>query len=103
MTRYMHLREWGSHGDVAAKGGVTIAWDSDEKIAGVAVCSKRDTFSKLRGRTIAEGRMRRAVSMKADPSAPAVLGPGNKDGAVSKYLTQWAERVMPIISERIDA
>lgn len=101
MTRYIHLREHdGRH--LAPKGGATIAYDPADRVAGVAVCSRRDQYNKKLGRAIAEGRMRKAMNLKADVDAAAVLGPGNSSGPVGKHLKRWAKVVMPLLGEKLE-
>lgn len=68
--RYRHDRDIGDDGYPKPKGGKTMAyivtrWNDDgsigELIGGDAECSKNDVFSKKLGRTIARGRLLKAL------------------------------------------
>ena len=68
--RYRHNREIGDDGYPKPHGGSTVAyivleWNENGSIAkmlsGTAECSKNDVFSKKLGRTIAKGRLLKAI------------------------------------------
>ena len=56
MIRYYHIRHKDAAGVVQAKGGCTIAYDTDKAYAGLAICSLKDNYRKMKGRKIAESR-----------------------------------------------
>lgn len=55
--KYLHLRE-KKHGNILPKGGMTVAYDVQDNIVKLAMakCSKRDQYSRKRGRDISTGR-----------------------------------------------
>jgi hypothetical protein len=68
MTHFIHLRyttpvetPFGTQHEIAARGGLTIAYKVDEENPevhiGFAKCSRKDLFNKKRGRVISEGRL----------------------------------------------
>lgn len=59
--RIIHLRDRNANGVVQPKGGATIScrYDKETKVLdfAVALCSRKDAFSKKLGRQISEGRL----------------------------------------------
>ena len=56
----MHIREFTEFGEVAGKGGVTVAFEvnGNTLVLAFAECSRKDNFCKRIGRDVASGRLR---------------------------------------------
>jgi len=56
--KFIHIRNYDENGQVASRGGITIAYriEGDEVIYAVARCRDTDNFNKQLGRAKASGR-----------------------------------------------
>jgi hypothetical protein len=67
MIKFLHLRNKSTNNQLDPRGGVTIAYTPlNEKFNywgyHIAICSKKDNYCKARGRTIAQGRLEKAIN-----------------------------------------
>src|SRR3990167_3604624 len=64
-VKYIHIREYSEEGDLLPKGGATIAYrmyKMDSVEFAIARCSKKDPYSKRKGRDIALGRLLKSAN-----------------------------------------
>ena len=64
--RFEHIRTDKINGDVQPKGGETVAYIriEDSIYSASSLCSKKDIFSKERGRVISSGRLVKFLTHK---------------------------------------
>lgn len=91
-----HFRMW-KFGIVSACGGATVVYVPKLKRFGVSVCSKKDIYSKKRGRIIAVGRACSRLSFcEGTSEVPVTME------LVRRHATQLAQvEATPILGEEI--
>jgi len=90
-SSFLHIRERSLRGDLAPRGGCTIAFaqiDPSTLALAAAFCSDRDQFSKRIGREIARGRLsagRWVETINLDPGR-AYTGKERRDLVYKRVL-----------------
>jgi hypothetical protein len=73
------------------RGGYTITYDSTLGVAGVAVCSRRDQYSRKKGILLAMNRMALAVAHREQGGfGTVIVVPGIYGGKVAQQLRRAA-------------
>lgn len=101
--KFLHFRKRGANGEVASRGGLTIAYLDQEgrRFCAVAQCSEQDNFCKARGRELASNRLSSPVFARgASPNDDEFMAEATAVASVLGYERKFSGKRKRVVAKK---